>query len=511
MEPFLKIENLTKSFAAVRALKSVQLEVAPGEIHALVGENGAGKSTLIKILMGVYPKDSGTIRVEGAPQEIRSPLQARHLGLAAVYQDVMLARQVSVGENFFMGDLPLKRGVIDWGKVYGETDKFLGELGVTVNARSLVSQLTIAKQQLVAIAKVIWHGAKLVIFDEPTALLTTGETEMLFDIIRRLKAEGKSVLYISHRMEEIFAICDRVTVLKDGCYVATKDIGDTNKDQLISMMVGREVAEAFPARRYHRGEVVLEVKGLSSKNRFREVSFNLHRGEILGFYGLVGAGRSELLRAVFGADPYDTGAIILHGSKVHPKNPMSMIKRGFGLVCEDRKQQSLALPLDVRANINLVRFKENTRFGLIRNRAEEQVTENFIKSLRIRTPSRHQRVMNLSGGNQQKVVIGKWLSIKPEILLFDEPTMGVDVGARIEIYELMQKLVDQGKSIAMISSYLPEVIALSDRILIMREGVAMGIVEHEAAKEETLLRMASGLDAGPDPWPQNDLVDPGPA
>jgi ribose transport system ATP-binding protein len=494
MSPVLRVEAVSKSFSSVQALSAVNLELLPGEIHALVGENGAGKSTLIKILMGVYAKDSGKIFIDDVVQEIRSPIKAKELGLAAVYQDVTLARHLSVGENFFMGSLPQRHGLIDWKLAYDRTDAFLAELGISVNSRDLVSELTIARQQLVAIAKVLWQGARIIIFDEPTALLTTSETEMLFGIIRRLKNAGKSVIYISHRMEEIFAICDRATVLKDGAYVATLKTSETNKDHLISLMVGRDLTEAFPARQYRSGETILEVKNLSSSGRFDKINFALHCGEIFGIYGLVGAGRTQLVRALFGAEPHNGGAIILSGKRVRPRHPMDMIRRGVGLVCEDRKRQSLALPLDVGTNINLVNHRHRTTMGFIRDGAEKEATEKYIRRLDIRTPSPYQKVVHLSGGNQQKVVIGKWLSIQPRILLFDEPTIGVDVGARIQIYGLMQELADEGKAIIVISSYLPEVIALSDRILVMREGRSMGIVPRSEANEESLLRMASGLE-----------------
>jgi ribose transport system ATP-binding protein len=493
-DPLLQVQDVSKSFGGAKALSSVQFELLPDEIHAIVGENGAGKSTLIKILMGVYPRDSGTIKIGGQEVDIRSPHRARALGLAAVYQDIMLARHLSVGENFFMGNLPQKGGFVNWGLVFGKANQFLSELGVHVNSREIVSHLTIARQQLVAIAKVVWQGAKLIIFDEPTALLTTPETEMLFQIIRRLKRDGKSVIYISHRMEEIFGICDRVTVLKDGKYVGTRETAETTRDQLISMMVGRELTHAFPAREYHRGsEQILEVRNLNSGKRFRDINFTLHRREIFGIYGLVGAGRTELIRAIFGASRYDAGEILLKGKRIKPSNPKKMIRRGFGLICEDRKHQSLAMPLDVKTNLNLVTSKQTSKLGIIQNRAETQITDTYIRTLSIRTSSPYQRVRNLSGGNQQKVVIGKWLSVQPDILFFDEPTSGVDVGARVEIYQLMQKLIDDGKAMIVISSYLPEVMALSDRIMVMHEGKSMGIVEAGEADEETLLRMASGL------------------
>jgi ribose transport system ATP-binding protein len=493
METLLKVEQLSKSFAGVKALKEVHLEIRNGEVHALVGENGAGKSTLIKILMGVYTKDSGSILIDGVEQDIRSPHKARDLGLAAVYQDVMLARHLSVGENFFMGSMPLRHGLIDWNLVHQKTATFLTDLGIRIDPRSLVSELTIARQQLIAIAKVVWQGARLIIFDEPTALLTTSETEMLFQIIRRLQRDGKAVIYISHRMEEIFTICDRATVFKDGSYVGTINTAEADKDRLIAMMVGRDVAEAFPKRRYHVGDPVLEVQNLTSSDRFNDVSLTLHQGEMLGIYGLVGAGRTELVRALFGADKFDSGVIIYGGRQIRPRHPSQMIRRGFALLCEDRKHQSLALPLDVTANINLVNHRDRTTLGFIRSGAENAITQKYIRDLNVKTSSPYQKVRNLSGGNQQKVVIGKWLSIKPQILFFDEPTIGVDVGARVEIYRLMQQLVDDGKALIVVSSYLPEVIALSDRILVMHEGQAMGIVDRVEATEERLLRMASGI------------------
>ena len=493
MQPILRMENITKTFPGVRALSGVDLEVMPGEVHALLGENGAGKSTLIKILMGVFPADSGHILIDGSGVHIASPIRAGMLGLAAVYQDVMLARQLSVGENFFMGRLPRRGRLVDWRRVHRETAEFLSTLGIEVDPRVQVQHLTIARQQLVAIAKVIWAGARIIVFDEPTALLTTAETEVLFGIIGRLRRDGRSIIYISHRLEEIFRICDTATVLKDGALVRRVRVADTDEDALVAMMVGRSVGQAFPARRFHDGPSLLEVRGLSARDRLYDIGFTLRRGEILGLYGLVGAGRTELLRALFGADAFDRGEIRLDGTRVTPYGPRDMIRRGVGLLTEDRKNQSLALPMSVLCNINLVRYVRSARFGIVDQADERRTAERFISSLQIRTPSPHARVINLSGGNQQKVVIGKWLAMDTEILLFDEPTIGVDVGARLEIYNLMQALVDQGKAIIMVSSYLPEVIALSDRVMVMHEGRQMGIVDRRDAEEEILLRMASGL------------------
>ncbi len=493
--PLLRLEGITKSFPGVRALSEVSLEVSAGEVHALLGENGAGKSTLIKILMGAIQRDSGRILLDGAPTEIRSPLRAQALGLAAVYQDVTLARPLTVGENFFMGHLPRSRGLVDWARVWRETDAFLRTLDIPTDARMRVADLPIAQQQLVAIAKVAWTGARVIVFDEPTALLTNAETEVLFGAIARLKREGRAVIYISHRLEEIFRICDSATVLKDGGFVRRVRVSETSEDLLVSLMVGRSLDKAYPTRLSRPGEVALEVREIHARGRLDDVSLAVRQGEILGMYGLVGAGRTELLRVIFGADPFDSGEILLGGARVVPRGPLDMIRRGVALLTEDRKHQSLALPLDVRTNLNLVRGQRAGRAGFIDRAGEREVTKRFVAALNIRTPSPFQRVVNLSGGNQQKVVIGKWLATDPRVLLFDEPTIGVDVGARQEIYGLMHRLADEGRAIIMVSSYLPEVIGMSDRIVVMHEGRVMGQVSRQQAEEEVLLRLASGLAA----------------
>jgi ribose transport system ATP-binding protein len=492
-EPLLRLEGISKSYPGVKALSDVTLDIMPGEVHALLGENGAGKSTLIKILMGVVQADHGRILLDGQPVEVRSPIAAQTLGLAAVYQDVTLAQPLTVGENFFLGHLPRKRGMIDWGHVRRETDRFLRSLGILTDARSRVADLPIAQQQLIAIAKVIWGGARLIVFDEPTALLTNAETEILFEIIARLKAEGRSIIYISHRLEEIFHICDSATVLKDGALVRQVQVADVTEDIIMSLMVGRSLDKTFPHRPATPGEVALQIRGLTAAGRLDHVDLDLRRGEILGMYGLIGAGRTELLRVIFGADPYDAGEIRVDGEIVHPRAPFAMIRQGIALLTEDRKHQSLALQLDVHTNMNLVTSQSQGRFGLLDEVREQEVTTRYIKALNIRTPSPYQKCINLSGGNQQKVVIGKWLAKNPQTLLFDEPTIGVDVGARIEIYNLIHKLADEGRAIVMVSSYLPEVIGMADRIAVMHKGRIMGIVGKEEATEELLLRLASGL------------------
>ncbi|MCB8881933.1 sugar ABC transporter ATP-binding protein [Acidisoma cellulosilytica] len=493
VQPFLRLDGISKSYPGVRALSNVTLEVMRGEVHALLGENGAGKSTLIKILMGVIQRDEGSMFLDGEAVEVRSPLRAQALGLAAVYQDVTLAQPLTVGENFFLGHLPRKNGMVDWGHMRQETERFLRSLGIMTDARMRVGDLPIAQQQLIAIAKVIWGGAKLIIFDEPTALLTNAETDILFGIIEKLKQEGRCVIYISHRLEEIFRICDSATILKDGGFVRRVQVADVTEDDIMAMMVGRSLDAAFPHRPPTPGDVALDLRGITAAGRLDSVDLTLRRGEILGLYGLIGAGRTELLRVIFGADPMDSGEMRIEGKVVKPNSPLGMIREGVALLTEDRKHQSLALQLDVNVNMNLVVSQNQGRFGLLERKKEDAVTGRFIRALNIRTPSPFQKVLNLSGGNQQKVVIGKWLAADPRIVLFDEPTIGVDVGARVEIYGLIHKLADEGRAIIVVSSYLPEVIGISDRIAVMHKGRIMGIVDKEEATEERLLRLASGL------------------
>ena len=493
--PLLHLRGVSKSYPGVKALSDVSLHVSPGEVHALLGENGAGKSTLIKIMMGAIQRDEGQILWDGAEVEIRSPLKAQALGLAAVYQDVTLAQPLTVGENFFMGHLPIAGGLVDWPRVWCETDAFLRQLGIATDARLKVAELPIAQQQLIAIAKVVWGGARLIIFDEPTALLTNTETDTLFGIITRLRAEDKAIIYISHRLEEVFRICDSATILKDGRLVKRVQVCDVDEDQIVSQMVGRTLDKAYPHRDPTPGAVVLTVRGLKAAGRLNGVDLTVRRGEILGMYGLVGAGRTELMRVIFGADDYDEGEITLDDKPIRPRTPLGMIQKGMALLTEDRKHQSLALQLDILTNINLVRSQSKSRAGFLDRGAEQAVAKRFIDALNIRTPSPFQKAINLSGGNQQKVVIAKWLATDPHLILFDEPTIGVDVGARLEIYSLIHRLADEGRAIVMVSSYLPEVIGMSDRISVMHKGLVMGTIVKDEATEELLLRLASGLPA----------------
>lgn len=489
----VRMVDISKSFPGVMALDSVSLTVHAGEVHGLVGENGAGKSTLIKILMGAYLPDSGEIYVEDKLVDIKNPIQAKQLGLGAVYQDVNLARHLSVGENFFLGKLPTKAGMVDWRSVNAQTRSICEELGIHVDPKMLIKNLTVAQQEMITIAKVVHGNAKLIIFDEPTALLANEETQELFDLIVRLKQSGVAIIYISHRMEEIFANCDTVTVLKDGKFVKCMPVAETNPNQLVTFMVGRSMEDMYEIQRVQPGETVLEVQGLTKRGRFEDIAFDLHKGEIFGFFGLVGSGRTEVMRCLFGADKYDSGQILLNNSRFVPSSPATAIKNGIGLLPEDRKQQGLALALSVAKNINMGAYQPISRAGMINLQKEKGVADRYVKSLAIRTPSINQRVRNLSGGNQQKVVVGRWLNRGSKIFIFDEPTVGVDVGAKGEIYKLFEELIAQGNAIIIVSSYLPEVMGLSDRILVMREGHQMGIVPRDQFNDELLLKYATAL------------------
>ncbi len=486
--------DIRKSFPGVKALTGVSFSVKKGEVHGLVGENGAGKSTLIKILMGAYQKDEGEIFIKGKKVEISNPILAKKLGLGAVYQDIMLAPHLSVAENFFMGKLPLaKWGTVNWKRIHSDTKEFLQKLNIDVDPGSRVKDLSSSQQEMVTIAKTMYEAAEIIIFDEPTALLSNEETEELFRVIRTLKERNVGIIYISHRLEEIFEICDTVTVLKDGCWINTLPVSETDEDSLISMMVGRDVSDMYSIRHNPADEIVLEVKGLTSYNKFQDINLTLHRGEIVGLFGLVGSGRTDIVRCIFGADRYDEGEVAIGGKRMKFRSPEDGIRTGLGLLPEDRKLQGLALQLSLKVNTNLAAYDEISRIGLINLRKERDRAEEYIRELRIKTPSVRQKVMNLSGGNQQKVVVSKWLCKHSKIFIFDEPTVGVDVGARVEIYRLFEKITSEGNSILVISSYLPEVMGLSDRIMVIWEGQHTGTVRRGEYDEEYLLRLASGI------------------
>lgn len=498
----VRLTNISKTFPGVKALNGVSLTVHAGEIHALVGENGAGKSTLIKVLTGAHQADpGGEIYIEGRKTEIHNPAAALELGIGAVYQDVMMAPHLSVGENLFLGKLPRKNGLVDWARIRRETIESLGQIGVDIDPSIQLKSLTIAKQEMVAIGKIVHENAKVIIFDEPTALLTNEEVDQLFALIRRLKAAGCGIIYISHRLEEIFQICDTVTVLKDGQFVASLATKDIDQDRLISLMVGRNLEEMYSVNRQEPAAPVLEVCNLNRAGVFRDISFTVRQGEIFGMYGLVGAGRSEVMRALTGADPLDSGEILLEGKPVRIKNPKQSIRRGVAFLTEDRKRFGLAMNLSVAFNINMASYDAISKGGIVNLRRESQRADHYVGEINIKTPSIQQKVYNLSGGNQQKVIIGRWLACNSKLFIFDEPTIGVDVGAKVEIYRLFEDLIKKGAAIIVISSYLPEVMGLSDRIAVMSEGRIMDVIDRNdfcrdgVMDEECLVRLASGLTA----------------
>ena len=493
--PLLRMDSIIKTFPGVKALQGVSLSVAHGEVHALLGENGAGKSTLMKILAGAYRKSGGTIVLEGETVDIRNPEHARDLGIAIVYQELSILPHLSVAENIFLGRLPRRRGLswlVDWRACYAQCRELLDRIGLDLDPRTRGSSLKVAEQQLLEIAKAISNNAKLVVMDEPTTSLTPREARALFTIVNSLREQGVSIIYISHRLVEVKELCDRATVMRDGRLVGTVDVRDTEIKTWVSMMVGRPLDQLFPKQAVTRGAETLRVSNLST-NKLKGVSFSAYKGEILGIAGLVGSGRTELARAIFGADPIVSGTVTIEGKSVAIKSPREAIRHGLALVPEDRKQQGAILPMSVKENITLANLRGVSHAGQINPVQEGRTAADYVRSMRIVTPGVNQRFVNLSGGNQQKVVIAKWLFSDSRVLIIDEPTRGIDVGAKAEIYTLLQKLVADQNTILMISSELPELIGMSDRILVMHEGRLAGELGPHDFTEEKILTIASGL------------------
>jgi ABC-type sugar transport system ATPase subunit len=493
--PLLEMSGIGKSFPGVRALGGVNFDVRAGEVHALVGENGAGKSTLMKILAGAYTADEGEIRLNGAAVRFSAPDDAFAAGIVTIYQELNLIPALSVGENIFLGDEPRVGAspMIDWPGVHRRSAELLARVGVTLDTRVLVQSLGVGKQQLVEVAKALHRTPRLIVMDEPTASLGLAEIDELFRVIRELRASGVSIVYISHRLDEVFAICDRVTVMRDGTVVDTRAVAESDVDTLVRMMVGRSLERALraPNPAVETAEL-LKISGLTRKGAFEDVSFNVRRGEIYGLGGVVGAGRTEVARAIFGADPIDGGEITIDGRAVRMTSPREAVRNGVAMLTEDRKAEGLVLGLPVRENIALTVLDRLARlFGFIPPASERELAQRFITSLRIRTPGSEQLVVNLSGGNQQKVVLAKWLAVKPKLLIFDEPTRGVDVGAKAEIYTLIRELVATGMAVIVISSELPELLSLSDRIGVLRRGRIVAELDAATTDEATILAYAA--------------------
>ena len=492
-QPVLALRGIRKTFPGVVALDGVDLELFAGEVHVLLGENGAGKSTLMKIISGAVARDAGQILIDGTAVGIANPRHAQSLGIGIIYQEFNLIPHLTAGENILLGREPkLAPGIIDQRRLMRDAQRQLDALGVAIAARAMVGRLSVAQQQMVEVAKALSLDARVLIMDEPTSALTAQEIKELFAAIRALKARGVAIVYISHRMEELFAIGDRVTVLRDGRHAGTRRTGETTMAELVRLMVGRDLTEQFPKKRAAIGGEALRVEGLRRHGVLHGISFTLRRGEVLGLAGLMGAGRTELARAIFGADRPDGGRIFVRGEEKRIGSPRDAIALGLGLLTEDRKQQGLVLVLSVQENVCLPSVQRLARAGVMQPARETAVAAQRIAELRIRTPGPWQRVMNLSGGNQQKVVLAKWLCTEADILIFDEPTRGIDVGAKVEIYQLINQLAARGAAILMISSELPEILGMSDRILVMHAGRITGEFNAAEATQERILAAALG-------------------
>ena len=487
----LELKNITKTYPGVMALNNVSVSFQQGEVHAVMGENGAGKSTLIKIISGaINPDPGGQIVFDGKAYCQMTPALSAENGVAVIYQDINLVTPMTVAENMFMGR-KMGRGYSKR-RLNKLAQAIFDEYGFNLNPAMRVERLSPANQQMVEIARAISNNARIMIMDEPTAPLAAAEVDLLFSIIAKLKAKGVTVIYISHRMDEVFQITERVTVLRDGQYVATLNTADTNRQQLVNLMVGRELNENFPTRKTPVGDVILEAKSLTG-NSVENISFRLHRGEVLGFAGLVGSGRSETMELICGAKKIDSGEVWMNGKKMHITSPASAIAHGIGLIPEDRKEQGVILFNTVKFNTSLSAAHKLAKFGFISGRKNKEMAEKYRKTLRIKVPHINQMVVNLSGGNQQKVVLAKTLAADPDVIIFDEPTKGIDVGAKQEIYNLMNELVAQGKAIIMVSSDMEEILGMSDRIIVLHEGLVSGELQRSEFSQERVLHLASGL------------------
>ncbi|MEX1123269.1 MAG: sugar ABC transporter ATP-binding protein [Balneolales bacterium] len=487
------MSDIRKEFPGVVALDDVSFELRKGEVHILLGENGAGKSTLMKILSGAYQKDQGQIHLNGKEIQILNPKHAQDLGIGIIYQEFNLNPHMTVAENIFLGREPVNRfGIIDEKKLYHSARAIIQDIGVEIGLNKVVSEIGIAQQQMVEVAKALSLNARVLIMDEPSAPLTKHEITQLFEMIRRLTKQGVSIVYISHRMSELYEIGDKVTVLRDGKYIGTKKISDINRQDLIKMMVNRDLDEQYPARNPKISEEVLRVEGLERKGVLSNINFKLHRGEILGIAGLMGSGRTELARAIYGVDKISAGKIFVRNKLQNINSPRKAIKLGMGFLTEDRKSEGLVLVLTVKKNITLSSIDKYLRFGVLNYKDELKKVNHYIESLRVKTPGPNQKVLNLSGGNQQKVVLSKWLCCHSDIFIFDEPTRGIDIGAKAEIYNLMSTLTQKGVAIIMISSELPEILGMSDRILVMNKGTIAGELTREQANQEKIMEYAIG-------------------
>lgn len=486
----LTLKNITKEFPGVKALDDVTINIERGTIHGLVGENGAGKSTLIKVLAGIYQPNKGEIILDGKPCRFNSPIEARRAGISVVHQEIKLAEPLSVAENMFLGNVQLKNGLVDWKGMRRRAREIVEDLGMDIDINAQVSSLTVAKKQIVEIMHAINNNSRILIMDEPSAVLTDRELEVMFRIVKQLRDEGITIIYISHRLDEIFGLCSNVSVLRDGCHIDTIPVASIDRQGLINMMVGREMGQEYPKEVGNVGGTILEVKNLS-RGILQDISFEVKSGEVFGISGLVGAGRTELARAILGIDKPESGEVYVRGKKVHYRTFADAIRDGLGLIPEDRKLQGLVQIMSVKRNTTLVNMKRVLRAGVISSSLEEKLSKEYADKLHVVTPSMETEVQYLSGGNQQKVVIAKWLFQNSEILFLDEPTRGIDVGAKVEIYRLINRMAKEGKTIIMISSEMPELLGMCDRIMVMHEGHKMGELNAAEATQEKIMALCS--------------------
>lgn len=489
-EVALKMSNIHKKFPGVYALKNADFEVGKGEVHALLGENGAGKSTLMKVLGGIYRPEVGEIYIDGVKVKMEGVRDAQKQGISIIHQELLLVPQMSVADNMFLDEAPTKYGYLNRKRIRKEAQKALDDLGVNIDAGDLISSLSVAQQQIVEIVKAVRSQSKIIVMDEPTSSLSDNEIKMLFQIIRNLKSKGTAIIFISHKLEELFEITDKITIMRDGEVIKTVVTKETTNDELISLMVGRTLDNYYIRDTFKKGKVILKAEHIKQEGVLKDISFELREGEILGFAGLVGAGRTELMNAIFGITRINSGNIYIDGKKVMINNPLSAIKAGIALVPEDRKLQGLILKNTVGFNMTITVLKEFIKGIYVDKKKEKELLDYYQQILKIKTPSYNQRAGNLSGGNQQKIVITKWLAAKPSVLILDEPTRGIDVGAKAEIYSIMNELTKSGMSIIMISSEMPEVMGMSDRICIMSEGKLTGIIEKNEFSQEKILAYA---------------------
>ncbi len=489
--PLLQLKNITKRYPGVVALNHVNLDVEKGEVHALVGENGAGKSTLIKVCTGAVVPAEGQIVIGGQEFAALTPRLSVQMGIAVIYQEFNLVDGLSVAENIFLGRAIRKGIVIDRKAMANQAAEIFRQLEIDIDPNELVANLTVGYQQLVEIAKAVSQNAQILIMDEPSAPLTQAEAESLYAMVEKLKASGVTIIYISHRMKEVFRLSDRITVMRDGQIIETMNAADTNLDDLVKLMVGRELTETYPIRKdCVSDEVLLEVENLSG-NGVHDINLQIRKGEVLGLAGLIGAGRTELAELLFGVKPRTGGRVVLNGKELHPRLPKEAIDCGIALVPEDRKRQGVLLDVDIKGNISMAILERISRFFTVNKKEEKRIAEHYKESIRIKTPTLEQKVKNLSGGNQQKVIIAKWLASEPTLVIFDEPTRGIDVGAKSEIYALVNRLVESGKAVLMISSEMEELIGMSDRVLVLRDGRIVGELERKEFNQETIMGLAA--------------------